>query len=67
MMLVGAVAAVSAAVSVGILLAQDAPPSAPTANTDGASDAPLTTLAGSTTLIPRWPTPPVNPWWNCGR
>jgi len=53
MMLVGAVAAVSAAVSVGILLAQDAPPSAPTANTDAASDAPLTTLAGSTTLIPR--------------
>ncbi len=53
MMLVGAVAAVSAAVSVGILLAQDAPPSAPTATTDAASDAPLTTLAGSTTLIPR--------------
>jgi S1-C subfamily serine protease len=53
MMLVGAVAAASAAVSVGILLAQGAPPSAPTATTDAASDAPLTTLAGSTTLIPR--------------
>ena len=46
-------AAASAAVWVGILLAQGAPPSTPTATTDAASDAPLTTLAGSTTLIPR--------------
>ena len=53
MILVGAVAAASAAVSVGILLAQDAPPSGTTATTDAASDAPLTTLAGSTTLIPQ--------------
>jgi len=51
MMLVGRGGRRVAAVSVGILLAQDAPPSAPP-HTDGASDAPLTTLAGSTTLIP---------------
>jgi S1-C subfamily serine protease len=52
MMLVGVVAVASAAVWIGILLSQDVPHPATTSVTDAASDAPLTTMAGSNTLIP---------------
>jgi S1-C subfamily serine protease len=52
MVLVGAVAIASAAVWIGILLSQDVPHPAKAPITDAASDAPLTTMAGSTSPIP---------------
>jgi serine protease Do len=52
MLLVGAMAVAAAAVWMGILLTQDVPQSTKTSVSDAASDAPLTTLAGSSTPIP---------------
>jgi serine protease Do len=52
MLLVGAMAVAAAAVWIGILLTQDVPQPTKTSVSDAASDAPLTTLAGTSTPIP---------------
>jgi serine protease Do len=52
MMLVGAAAAMAAAVWTGILVTEDSARPSTTSLTDAAADAPLTTLAGRTTPIP---------------